>query len=158
MGRGKFLPSMTPPAAAKAPELTLVSSTDGRPGAVSDQVPDPASRAPKRMTKRCRRCGKTVPTLAALSWRARRIAASSEAAAANVFRARVETSDAGVRDDLLKRAQRIQLDGGEEAQQLLSDLKRLQSHDRRCHPPAAPVAPRLAPIPADESTAPDVHC
>ena len=146
---------MTPPAAAKSPELTLVPSADGRPDQ-ADQAADPAIQAPKRMTKRCRRCGKTVPTLAALSWRARRIAASAEAGSANVFRARGETSGAGARDELLKRAQRLQLDGGEEAQQLLSDLKRLQSHDRRCHAPA-PAAPRLAPISPDESAAPDLQ-
>ena len=146
---------MTPPAAAKAPELTLITAADARPATVADQVPDPASQPPKRMTKRCRRCGKTVPTLAALSWRAKRIAAGAETAASHVFRARVETADAGARDDLLKRAHRMQLDGSEEAQQLLSDLKRLQGHERRCHPAAASVAPRLAPVSPPELLAGD---
>jgi hypothetical protein len=144
IARAKFLPCMTPPAAAKAPELTLVPPADARSTPMVDQVPDPASQPPKRMTKRCRRCGKTVPTLAALSWRARKIVASAETAAGQVFRARVETADAGARDDLLKRAHRLQQDGAEEAQQLLSDLKRLQGHDRRCHAGSA-VGPRLAP-------------
>lgn len=134
---------MTPPAAAKAPELTLVPPADARTAAGADQVPDPANQPPKRMTKRCRRCAKAVPTLAALNWRARRIAASAEAAGTDVFRARVETADAGARDELLKRAHRLQLDAAEEAKQLLSDLKRLQAHDRRCHL-VATAGPRLA--------------
>ncbi len=147
---------MTPPAAA-TPELTLVPPADARSAPVVDQVPDPASQPPKRMTKRCRRCGKRVPTLAALSWRARAIAASAEAAAGHVFRARVETSDAGSRDDLLKLAHRMQLDGAEEAQQLLADLKRLQSHDRRCHPPAAPAGSARLTVASAEPAATDAR-
>ncbi len=149
---------MTPPAAAKAPELALVSPADARTTPVADQVPDPASEAPKRMTKRCRRCGKRVPTIAALGWRARVIAASAEAAAGHVFRARVETSDAASRDDLLKRAHRMQLDGAQEAQQLLADLKRLHNHDRRCHPPATPAGgPRLTALSPAEPSASDAR-
>jgi hypothetical protein len=146
---------MTPPAAAKAPELTLVPPADARPAPAAEQVPDGSTQPPKRMTKRCRRCGKAVPTLAGLSWRARRLAASADAAAANVFRARVETAEAAARDDLLKRAHRIQLDGSYEAQKLLTDLKRLQAHDRRCHPMTSASGPRLgpatitAPVPGD---------
>lgn len=143
---------MTPPAAAQAPELTVVTSADAR-GVTPDLVPEPPAQPPKRMTKRCRRCGKAVPTLAALNWRARRLAASAEVAAGHVFRARVETADAAARDDLLKRAHRIQLDGAEDAQKLVSDLKRLLGHDRRCHPAPNPGGPRLTAVPAGAAPA-----
>jgi len=77
-----------------------------------------------------------VPTLAGLVWRAKLLAASVDSAAGNVFRARVESTDGALREDLLRTAHRSQQEGRDEAQKLFSDLKRLQAHDRRCHPSA----------------------
>jgi hypothetical protein len=114
-------------------ELALVSEAPALP------EPEPEERerataepAPKRMAKRCRRCGKTVPTVGGLVWRTKRLVADLEALAGQVLDARVAATDDAARERALKDAQATQHESGASAKKLLADLRRLQAHERRC--------------------------
>ena len=115
-------------------ELSSASAAD-HDGARPDPVP-------KRMVKRCRRCGRYVPTLGGLVWWARGLSADLESAAEQIFRAWDEEANDDRREELLRSAHRSHHDGGDGARKLLAGLKRLQAHDRVCNPSARPAGGR----------------
>jgi hypothetical protein len=119
-------------------ELRVVAPPERSPAPAADRDGPPPDPVPKRMVKRCRRCGKHVPTLGGLVWWARRVSADLESAAEQVFRAWDEEADGDARQELLRSAHRGHGDGRSGATKLLADLKRLQAHDRACHPSARP--------------------
>ncbi len=122
----------------KVAELRVVTPLEPSSAPASDRDGPPPDRVPKRMVKRCRRCGKHVPTLGGLVWWARRVSADLDRAAEQIFRAWDEEAGGDRRDALLRSAHRSHHEGGDGARTLLADLKRLQAHDRVCHAAARP--------------------
>ena len=114
-------------------ELRVVAPVEPSAAPPADRDGAPPDRVPKRMVKRCRRCGKNVPTLGGLVWWARRVSADLERAAEQIQRAWDEEAGGERRDELLRTAHRSHGDGGVGARKLLADLRRLQAHDRACH-------------------------